>query len=378
MAVYKIFPEQSATLYSEHTDMNTGRDEILEISSYYRGSASYITRALVKFDTVEITDVLDNLVAPDTGDAENFSASLKLYLASANEVPDRYNIQAYPVYVPTHGTWVAGNGKYGDLPRNSSGVSWRYTQSSGSTGWTDVKPTYVTSSYSGSSIGGGAWYTNTLSLDFNMSQSHTVVSTHDLDINVTEGVKAHYNGDINNAGYILKISGSGELNAYSKSRQMYLRYFSHHTHTIYPPCLEIKWNDFVNNTTLSEVTDSNATIKIKNNRGEYTDEGRQRFQLHVRPKYPVRTFSTSSNYLTNYYLPNTSYWGLRDENTEEMVIDFDTVFTKISRASTGNYFDVYMAGLEPERYYRILIKTTIAGSTNIIDEDMIFKVVRNG
>lgn len=378
MAVYKIFPEKTATLYSEFVDMNTGRDEIIEIASYYTGETSYVNRALIAFDLAEIENVLTTYVATDTGDAENFSASLKVYLASANEVPDSYLVQAYPAYVPTYETWVAGNGKYGDLPRNGSGVSWTYTQSSGSTGWTDVVPTYVTSSYSGSNIGGGAWYTQTLTATFNMTQSHTVVSTHDLDINVTEGVKAHYNEDINNAGFILKLNGSNEFNAASNSRQLHLRYFSGQTHTIYPPCLEIKWDDYVAGIGLTETSDPNATIKIKNNRGEYTDEGRQKFELHVRPKYPARTFSTSSNYLTNYYLPTTSYWGLRDENTEEMVIDFDTTFTKISRGSTGNYFYIYMDGLEPERYYRILIKTTIDGSTSIVDENLVFKVVRNG
>lgn len=378
MAVYKIFPEKTATLYSEFVDMNTGRDEIIEIASYYTGETSYVNRALIAFDLAEIENVLTTYVAADTGDVENFSASLKVYLASANEVPDSYLVQAYPAYVPTYETWVAGNGKYGDLPRNGSGVSWTYTQSSGSTGWTDVVPTYVTSSYSDSNIGGGAWYTQTFTATFNMTQSHTVVSTHDLDINVTEGVKAHYNEDINNAGFILKLSGSNEFNAASNSRQLHLRYFSGQTHTIYPPCLEIKWDDYVAGTGLTETSDPNATIKIKNNRGEYTDEGRQKFELHVRPKYPTRTFSTSSNYLTNYYLPTASYWGLRDENTEEMVIDFDTTFTKISRGSTVNYFYVYMDGLEPERYYRILIKTTIDGTTSVVDEDLVFKVVRNG
>jgi hypothetical protein len=61
-----------------------------------------------------------------------------------------------------------------------------------------------------------------------------------------------------------------------------------------------------------------------------------------------------------------------------MVLDFDTTFTKISTSTSSSYFDVYMGGLEPERYYRILVKTTINGSTNIIDENLVFKVVRNG
>jgi hypothetical protein len=34
-----------------------------------------------------------------------------------------------------------------------------------------------------------------------------------------------------------------------------------------------------------------------------------------------------------------------------------------------------MSGLEPERYYAILIKTNINGSTIIFDDDYYFKVV---
>jgi len=40
------------------------------------------------------------------------------------------------------------------------------------------------------------------------------------------------------------------------------------------------------------------------------------------------------------------------------------------------YFDVYMNGLEPERYYQILIKTTISGTTLILDDNYYFKVIR--
>jgi len=381
MAVYKIFPEKTATLYSQYPDMNTGRDEILEIASYYVGTTSHVNRSLIQFDLAEITDVLQTHVSSSTRPATAFSASLKLFLASANEVPDSYTIQASPVYIPGASltTWVAGNGKYGDSPRNSSGVSWAYTQYSGSDNWTsDSVIGETTFYYSSSTAGGGAWYTDTTGYVFDMYQTHTVTSTHDLNINVTPGVLAHYNQAIPNAGFILKLSGSAEFTAYQNSRQLYLRYFSAQTHTIYPACLEIKWDDSSYSTSLPVISDSNAVIKVKNNRGEYTDEGKQRFELTVRPKYPARTFATSSTYLTNYRLPADSYWGLRDENTEEMVIDFDTVFTKISANTTSSYFDMYMGGLEPERYYRVLVKTNINGSTNIIDENLVFKVVRNG
>lgn len=374
MAVFKIFPEKDATLYSEYDDMNSGMDEILEISSYYKGTDEHVNRTVIAFDSTEVANVLNTYVSSSNRAATDFSASIKLMLASANEVPTAYSLQAFPIYASTPGTWVNGNGKYGDTPRNSSGVSWAYIDATGSYNWATVAN--VTASYSGSTLGGGAWYTGSGDYNFsNMVQSHAVNSTHDANIDVTEGVRAHYTGEIVNAGFLIKLQDSLE---FQTDRQMYLRYFSSDTHTIYPPCLEVKWDDFTNDSTLAEVTDPNIVLKIKNNRGKYTDLGKQRFNLHVRPKFPARNFTTSSAYTTNYYLPTSSYWGLKDENTEEMVIDYDTTFTKVSRNSNGNYFDMYMEGLEPERYYRVLIKSEIDGSTNVIDEDLVFKVVRNG
>ena len=58
-----------------------------------------------------------------------------------------------------------------------------------------------------------------------------------------------------------------------------------------------------------------------------------------------------------------------------MVIDFDTNYTKLSANSDGNYFTVYMSGLEPERYYQIVIKSEINGSTVLFDDNYYFKVI---
>jgi hypothetical protein len=209
------------------------------------------------------------------------------------------------------------------------------------------------------------------------TQSNPINSTYDIYMNVTDAVKLWNNSTISNNGFILKLSSSLEFNTTSSIR---LKYFSADTNTIYPPYLEFKWDDTVYNTgSLSTLNNSIATVKINNNRGEYADIGKQRFRITAQPKYPVRTFSTSSIYLTNYALPTASYWGLRDENTEEMIIDFDNKFTKISCDSNGGYFDMYMDGLQPERYYRILIQTTLDGSNTVIDSDSnIIKVVRNG
>ncbi len=60
-----------------------------------------------------------------------------------------------------------------------------------------------------------------------------------------------------------------------------------------------------------------------------------------------------------------------------MLINFDTSYTKISCDATSSYFNMYMNGLEPERYYKVLIRTTLAdGESFEVDNNLIFKVVR--
>ena len=80
-------------------------------------------------------------------------------------------------------------------------------------------------------------------------------------------------------------------------------------------------------------------------------------------------------YTTNYYLPTASYYAVKDLDTNEFVIDFDDTYTKISADDETSYFTLYMNGLEPERYYQVLIKTTVDGSTLVLDNDYYFKVI---
>lgn len=372
MAVYRIFPQQDAFIFSEATGSNAGLDEILEVGGYVDISGQGETsRILIQFSSTEISDIIANKIG-----SGNFSASLGVYLADAYQIPVNTTIFAYPIYSDTG--WDNGTGKYGDIPVNTTGVSWGAQKYGGASPWpTTGLPAGVTYYTTGSKPGGGTWYTASGATNLEFTQSNPINSTYDIDINVTNAVKLWNSGSIGNNGFILKLSSSLEFNTTSSIR---LKYFGGDTNTIYPPYLEFKWDDSSYNVgSLSTLNNSIATVKINNNRGEYANVGKQRFRVTAQPKYPVRTFSTSSIYLTNYALPTASYWGLKDENTEEMIIDFDTQFTKISCDSNGGYFDVYMDGLQPERYYRILIKTTLDGSTTVIDSDSnIIKVVRNG
>jgi hypothetical protein len=384
MAVYKLFPEKDTTIYSAYPVMNTGLDAILEVSNTVPSitPSPRVARALVQFNQDEIEDVVNNKIS-----GANWSGSLKLFIAQAQGINLDTIIKTYPASE----NWSNGTGEYGDSPQTVNGTSWKYINYSGSDIWkTGGYTPYVTGSYSGSiSTGlangvGGNWYTGSGYIDGELvaSQSFGLRSEKDLDMNVTNIINAWYSSStespinpIDNNGFILKLTSSVEYST-SRSIQPIFKYYSTDTNTIYPPTLEFKWDDQSFETgNLLEITTSDLFVSLDNNPGTFRSESVNRFRLNVREQFPIRTFQTSSLYTTNKHLNNESLYAIKDLDTNEFVINFDSNFTKISCDPNGNYFDIYMNGLEPERYYKILIKTTINGSTIVKDEDYYFKVI---
>ena len=43
--------------------------------------------------------------------------------------------------------------------------------------------------------------------------------------------------------------------------------------------------------------------------------------------------------------------------------------------ASGSYFSLNMNGMQAERYYKILIKTSIDGNTMIFDDNYYFKII---
>jgi hypothetical protein len=188
-------------------------------------------------------------------------------------------------------------------------------------------------------------------------------------------VKAWYSGSIDNNGLIVKQAVEF---IDSEAYQIKMQFFSRDTHTIYPPQLEFKWKDYIFNTGSSTNTILNttiATVSINENPGIFYPESINTFRINSRPTYPARTFQTSSYFTHNYYLPTSSYFSIKDLDTNEIVIDFDDQYTQLSADEQSSYFTLYMNGLEPERYYKILIKSIIDGSTIIFDDNYYFKVI---
>lgn len=364
MAVYKLFPEKDATLYSEYPEMNTGIDEIIEASTQVALDGSpTVSRFLVQFNQSQIQSVLQDKVSG------SFATYLKTYIAKASGLGEQVTLYNYAV----SGSWQNGTGKYQDSPETQNGVSWKSRISSGSGTWaTTFGSTGATASYAVGYTGGGNWYTSSTYIQ---SASLEYRSDFDLSFNVTNTVLAWYSSSIANNGFIIKQANSNE---FDDTKTAELKYFSVDTNTIYPPQLEFRWSDFIFNTgssTQTFVTTSDVVVTLPNNAGSYQPQSIQRFRVNARPQFPPRVFSTSSFYTINYYLPTASFWSLKDLNTDEVIIDFDTQYTKLSADSNSNYFDIYMDGLEPERYYKLLIKTLISGTTQILDSNYYFKVV---
>lgn len=368
MAIYKIFPTQDATLYSLYPTMNTGLDAILETSNKLDISGNPdVARYLVKFDTNEIIDIISNKISGST-----YDVYFKNFIAEAQGI----NLDTSLEILPVAQNWNNGTGYTLDSPTIKDGSSWAYSSYSGSNPW-NMSGSGFTGSYNTtySSQGGGNFFTGSI---YRVTQSFELRSEKDIEVNVKTTVNAWSSSILPNYGFIVKLTGSQEFNP-SEYNQPQFKYYSVDTNTIYPPCLEFRWRDYqsvlTGSLTGSIVTTSDIKMSLSQNSGIFYPTSINKFNLNVSPLYPNRVYQTSSLFTNLNYLPTSSYYAIKDLATNEFVVNFDNQYTQISSNSTGNYFSVYMSGLEPERYYKILIKTIINGSTLIFDDNYYFKVI---
>ena len=379
MAVYKLFPYKDATMYSLYPQMNTGIDPITTISNLNIAidSNPQVARFLTEFVQEEIEDVINNKIS-----GSQWDVNFRSFIATAQGVVESTDLSVHPVAQ----FWYNGTGTYLDIPQTTDGCSWLSPNfyNSGiawSSSGTDSTDHYVTSSFNSSftSAGGGAWYySGSDGTEYEVTQSFDTRSTKDLNVNVKTIVEKWYSGSFENNGFITKWENSVEFNE-NIQIQPVMQFYSVDTNTIYPPQLEFKWDDYntvlTGSATGSIVTTTNLATSLAENPGYFTPESVNRFRFNLAPKYPKPVWTTSSLFTEVNYLPTSSCYAIKDLDTNEFVIDYDTTYTKLSSDVNGNYFDVYMNGLEPERYYKICIKTHINGSTLILDDNYYFKVV---
>ena len=361
MGVYKIFPSQDTTIYTDYNTLNAGLDAILDLSknapNLYASSST--SRVLIKFDNDDISDAISK-------SGVNYTASLKLYNAHVDGIPTNFNININPLYQ----SWDMGTGRFNNIPESDNGASWQYRSANQTNVW-DVTslPAGVSSSFYTGNNGGAAWYNA-----YSASQTFNYFSTKDINVNVTSIVGAWTASVIPNNGFIIRNTGSIEFNT---NYQYTFNFFSRDTNTIYPPCLEFKWNDSTFNPgSTPYVGNNNILVSLSNNKSTFYDSEYAKLRVYAKDRYPARTFVTSSLYIYNKLLPTESYYSIIDLNTNLKVVDFNTSATKLSNDATSSFFMLYMVGLEPDRYYKVQIKSQIDGGTYIYDDDYYFKVMQ--
>lgn len=119
-------------------------------------------------------------------------------------------------------------------------------------------------------------------------------------------------------------------------------------------------------------------VIVQDLKKEYSFGDFPRIGVFGREHFPLKTFGKSPqqlSYITLNYLPSSSYYSIKDNETEEIIIDFDD-YTKISCDRSGNYFYLDTTGLNQERYYRILIRVNSDNKQYTFDSRDLFKIVR--
>ena len=361
------FAEKDATLYegSATQSRNTGLDEILEVRKDMNtdGSVVNVSRTLIKFD---ITNISESIVAGTI--PENARYYLNLYDARSTELTTSQSLFAYPVSQ----SWVQGDGRFFDSPATTEGCSWRYRDGE----------TTGTQWVSGSNNTGGTWFNQ---YEASQSFNHETI---DMRMDVTDIMKQWLSSSIANEGFIVKRSGSigntsSSLDEGSTDRLGNFAFFSRDTHTIYPPKLDVEYDDSIFNTGSLSTLDADdvdeVTIYMKGLREEYKEKSKIKFRVYGRERFPTRTYSTSSQNLNVKFIPSQSQYSVRDALSEDEIIPFSTG-SYLSCDGAGNYFRLDLNAFQPERHYRFLYKV-VSGSGNtrvehILDEDHIFKVTR--
>lgn len=384
MAYYFLFPEKDATLYShpDRKSMNTGGDEILEVvkERAVTDSRYYPTRIVLSFKNEEIQSTI-NLIGSSNFNDSTSKVNLKLYTTRPKNLSDVLNLEVFALAE----SWNEGKGRYTNLPTSSGGCTWIHRD--GTVNGTEWTTSSFASGTTGSVVnstsltqGGGVWYTGS---GFTTTQQFYNESNLDTNFDVTSIVKKHsaslfasstYPTGIINNGFIIKQPDSIETD--TSSSFGILQYFSVDTHTIFPPKLIFKWDDSIHNKQSFAKQSGELNVSLYRNQEEYNQNDEAIFRVHVRDKYPVRQFASSSNYLNPGYFTTSSYYSIRDAHTEEEIIPFDDNFTKLSADNEGMFFKVFMKGLQPERYYRILFKHTNIEGTRVYDNNYHFKVIR--
>ena len=387
-----IYPESDATLYESVPTTNTGLDEILEIGKRLGDSGSnyYKSRSVIKFDMDDVSSTLTKYNVSLT----DCKFMLQLYTTHAKNLPADYTIDAKLI----GDDWTNGTGYQESSTIIDNGITWDNPKS-GSFYWTSGSQQVAVPSGSASSIYisgsglGGSWlyqsgsgiYSGSLTFysqsfytqpGLDLSEDFSYRPT-DLNIDVTGAVKTWISGSggftIPNYGFLLQFSDADEADV---SKAGYVRFFSRETHTVYVPRLTMYFDKSSFNTGSLAAMDLNSYTVYTKLKKEYKDSAVTKLRIYARDKYPQKSPTNLFPMTTVKYLPSNTLYTLKDAATDETIIPYDNIYTKVSCDSTSNFVYMDMSGLMPIRYYRLEFKVTDGFVEEYIEDDFYFKVVR--
>ena len=387
-----IYPQSDATLYESLPTTNTGLDEILEVGKRLSTSGSnYLnSRSVIKFNMSEVTDALTKY----SSSLNDCKFVLQLYTTHAKNLPADYTIDAKLV----GDDWTNGTGQQYANTIVKDGITWD-SPKSGSFFWTSGSQLVAVPSGSASSIyisgsgKGGSWlyqsgsgiYSGSLTFysqsfftqpGLDLSEDFNYRPT-DLNIDVTGAVKTWISGSggftIPNYGFLLQFSDADEVDT---SKSGYVRFFSRETHTVYVPRLTMYFDKSSFATGSLSAMDLDSYTVYTKLKKEYKDSAVTKLRIYARDKYPQKSPTNLFPMTTVKYLPSNTLYTLKDAATDETIIPYDNIYTKVSCDSTSNFVYMDMTGLMPERYYRLEFKVTDGFVEEYIEDDFYFKVVR--
>ena len=355
MAYYFLTASKDASVYLQQPNQNTGFDEILEISKVYYGNVKDISHTLLKFDVGYISkSISEQSIKLDT-------ANLILKETKSEEIPLEYTIYANPIF----GNWEMGTGTRFDNI-TTAGVTWNYREGDSKLEWIEnAFEANTTASINDGS--GGTWYTN-----YGSSQSFNY-QTADINMNVKSMLTAWMSGSIQNNGIILKYSTTNESDTQDYG---ILKFFSKETNTIYQPKIQIVWDDQIFTTaSLSALSANDIKVGVTNLKKEYKVGTEVKLKIFGRELYPIKTFTNTFSYETVKYLPQTTYYQIKDVNSDDVVIPFSN-YSKVSCDETGNYIKINFSNWEAGRTYKIEFKVDNDGDIQYFDNDTTFSLIK--
>ena len=356
MAYYFMTASKDASIYLQQPNQNCGLDEILEISKVYYGNVKDVSRALLKFDVGFLSS---SLVDTSVSMSE---ATLILKETKSEELPLEYTLYAYPISQ----SWQMGVGTRFDNV-STQGVTWNYREGDSNLEWLPIG--VFTAGSTGSQFGdGGVWYSS-----YSTNQSFSY-STADISMNIKPMLQAWMSGSIPNEGLIVKHSFDVENDTEDYG---IVKVFSKETNTIYQPKIRIGWNDqsFVTGS-LTELTSEDIKVNVVNFKKEYKLGTIPKIRLAGRELYPLKTFSDKFEYTNVKYLPTTTYYQIKDFNSDDIIIPFSE-YSKVSCDSIGNYIKLNLSNWEADRVYKIEFKVNINGNIQYFDEDVTFSIAKD-